>query len=152
MTAEELIELMRSRPCSINIKRYREEMKGLATLRNEQQTFKNISHATIQKQRDMLSVTIKPQVSTQIAFKHRLLNSYVGMYHERLCLKRSKKESALTVDFDQLKKLTHATEHAGFDPYSNYVKNREEEFEKKKHERELAVNNRFKRDQYDQEL
>lgn len=58
----------------------------------------------------------------------------------------------MTVDFDQLKKLTHATEHAGFDPYSNYVKNREEEFEKKKHERELAVNNRFKRDQYDQEL
>ena len=116
-------------------------MKGLETLKNEQQTFKNISHATIQKQRDQLSVTIKPQVSTQIAFKHRLLNSYVGMYHERLCLKRSKKESALTVDFDQLKKLTHATEHAGFDPYSNYVKNREEEFEKKKHERELAVNN-----------
>lgn len=31
-------------------------------------------------------------------------------------------QCTITIDFDELHKLTHATEEAGFDPYTQYLK------------------------------
>ena len=38
-----------------------------------------------------------------------------------MSLPRPLNDSTIKVDFANLKKVAHATEHAGFDPYTNFV-------------------------------
>ena len=60
-------------------------------------------------------MNMKP-LATHAAYDHRLLNSYLQQYQEKLSLSESKNNFA--VDFDEYLLLKHATEEAGFDPYT----------------------------------
>jgi len=40
-------------------------------------------------------------------------------------LKSSHELCTIAIDFDELKRLKHATEEAGFDPYTQYLKDKQ---------------------------
>jgi hypothetical protein len=72
-----------------------------------------------------------------MACDHRLLNSYLHSYQEKLSLidNRALYFSALiepeelctiAIDYDELNLLTHAANETGFDPYLQFIKNRAE--------------------------
>ncbi len=73
-------------------------------------------------------------VDSFIALKHRLLNTYVHNYKDKLCLANIDEEVcgvknpsgtfSLTIDFNELVKLKQATEEAGWDPYTQFMKMR----------------------------
>ncbi|TNV80653.1 hypothetical protein FGO68_gene10165 [Halteria grandinella] len=133
MNFKEVIDHMHERQCFKNIKKYKEELLDLRAQQGVGN--RNISHGRLKQERQELIKNIKP-LTSQLAYKHRLLNSYVQLYRERLSLANTKADfqssltsaqapvtqCTITIDFDELHRLTHATEEAGFDPYSQYVK------------------------------
>lgn len=69
-----------------------------------------------------------------MAIKHRLLNTYVHCYEEKLSLNNAldpveqiNGSFALTVDFNEMVKLKQAAEETGYDPYSTYIKQKREQ-------------------------
>jgi hypothetical protein len=89
MNFKEVLDFMHARPCLKNIKRYQEE---LVDLRSQYGTGnRKISHGRLQQERNELIKRTKPMAS-QLAYKHRLLNSYVQLYRERLSLANTKAE------------------------------------------------------------
>ena len=75
-----------------------------------------------------------------LAVKHRLLNTYVHNYKDKLCLTSeddmiSKKGGfSLTIDFNELALLKQATEEAGYDPYTFFIKMRKDQRKAKQQE------------------
>lgn len=91
MSLEEVIDFMKERPCSKNMQRYREDLTdlraGAGCAANT-----NISHGRLKQEREDMIRTMKP-LGTQMAYKHRLLNSYLKLYQERLSLLNTKAET-----------------------------------------------------------
>lgn len=63
--------------------------------------------------------------------KHKLLNTYVHQYRDKLCLGNQElsvttkdPNQHITIDYDELLELQQATEEAGYNPYEQYMKNK----------------------------
>ncbi len=80
---KDVLQEMRSRPCRENIRKYRQEMKEFRALLGMGSV--NISHGKLKLLRDEQIKNIEP-LHSQMAYEHRLLNSYVQSYQEKLSL------------------------------------------------------------------
>ncbi|CDW87736.1 UNKNOWN [Stylonychia lemnae] len=117
--------------------------------KNQQDNFESYERIAEARQKLRLDSRITA-VNTQSPYKYltitqvkdvekRLLNTYVHNYKDKLCLtneettqnkglrnsvskKRKDEDFSLAVDFNELKQLKQATEEAGFDPYTQYLK------------------------------
>ena len=74
MTAAKVLEVMSQRPCRENLRQYRKEMKDFRAVMGISGT--NISHGKLKLLRDELLATLQP-LNSQMAYDHRLLNSYL---------------------------------------------------------------------------
>lgn len=79
---DQVIEKMKERPCYANIRGYKNELKKLRIQSGCIQS--TISHSQLNKQRVELAKRLN--VNNFLAVKHRLLNTYIHNYRDKLCL------------------------------------------------------------------
>jgi len=126
LSTKEVLAGMSGRPCRENIRQYKKDMKEFRAMLGMGSV--NISHGKLAQMRDEQIQNLGP-LPTQMAYEHRLLNSYLQSYQEKLSLvdNRALYFSALcspeelctiAIDYDELKRLTHAANETGFDPYT----------------------------------
>jgi hypothetical protein len=74
MSTKEVLAGMTTRPCRENIRQYKKEMKEFRTMLGMGSV--NISHGKLAQMRDDMIAKLGP-LPTQMAYEHRLLNSYL---------------------------------------------------------------------------
>ena len=119
----DIISYLKTRPCTDNIKKYQQELNDMRIMTGIQNM--NVSHTHLHKQ--MAKVSSKLRAISYEAYQHRLLNTYIHHYKDKLCLANDTQnplanDFTLTIDFSELNELKQATEQAGFDPYTHYMK------------------------------
>jgi len=96
-------------------------------------TKSTMSHSIIQMELDKLAKHLN--LGKLMELKHRLLNTYVHAYQEKLCLINSEMKNneftsnggfSLTVDYGELADLDERATKAGVDPYILFMKSKKE--------------------------
>ncbi len=122
-----MIDQLKERDCAENIRKYKEQLRFLRVQSGLSQT--SISHSQLDKQRRDMADRLN--VTSYLALKHRLLNTYVHSYQQKLCLNNDKNVDpeeiaghSLTVDFNEMLYLRNQSQEMGYDPYTQFIKQR----------------------------
>jgi hypothetical protein len=137
MPFDQVLLKMKERDCRSNIRLYKEQLRQLKVSTGLVQS--TLSHSQLNKRRSDMAERLG-SLNSHLALKHRLLNTYVHGYKDKLSLNNVDEEGfggkkvakpdagcTLTIDFNELAMLKQATEEAGFDPYSQYMKMRRDQ-------------------------